>query len=114
MNSSSNQTNSATRGGMGTVPTPANSGGSGIFGSTTVGATHGSDSSGSSDSPSSAGFRRPSQESSPMFGGLASLKRDSTNPDQTQRRSSLGEQAPQPGILGSMWKNYTKGNDNGQ
>ena len=56
MNSSHNQTNAATRGGQGSTPTPANSGGSGIFGGATVGATHGDAK--TADSPS--GYRRVS------------------------------------------------------
>ena len=125
MNSSGNQANSATRGGMGATPTPANSGGSGIFGSTAVGATHGNEDSGAGSISGQSGRRvsfrpsqhiartrtdlvpiQPSQEQSPMFGGLSSLKRDSGNTGQTQRRTSLGEQGFQAGVLGTMWKKY--------
>ena len=43
---------------MGSIPTPANSGGSGIFGKTAIGATHGNEGAGAVSSTTGNGARR--------------------------------------------------------
>ncbi|KAI9663484.1 MAG: hypothetical protein M1831_002493 [Alyxoria varia] len=101
----------ATRGGAGVTATPANSGG-GLFGKSAVGSTNNNagKTEGTNVGNNNAN-RRASQEQGGLFGSLSNLKRDSTDVNKTARKSSMGEQRPQPGMIGQMFNNITKNGD---
>lgn len=46
-----------------------------------------------------------------MFGNLSNLKRGSQDQGVSQRKSSMSEQTTQPGVIGQMWNNFTKGSE---
>ncbi|KAI9848748.1 MAG: hypothetical protein M1837_006835 [Sclerophora amabilis] len=86
MSSSNNRLPAATKGGTGTVSTPANS-----------------------NSSSAPPHRRSSASGQGLFSGLMNQKRNSLDATATARKASFTEQQPKPGFLGSIWNNYTKG-----
>jgi len=93
--------NSANRGGASSIATPANSGGSSLFGGTGVGATH--DLKKVTSTTEDGSRRRSSQTAGGMYGNLSNLKRDSQDVNTANRKSSFAEQGAKPGVLGSMW-----------
>ncbi|KAF2810275.1 uncharacterized protein BDZ99DRAFT_462862 [Mytilinidion resinicola] len=65
------------------------------------------DQAGSNKAPESTSERRRSSVTKPLFANLAAHNR---NPETAARRASFGEQkVGQPGIIGKMWNNWTKG-----
>jgi len=94
-------TTSANRGGASSIPTPANSGGSSLFGGTDVGATHETKKVTSTTDDGSR--RRASQGGGGMYGNLSNLKRDSQDANTANRKSSFAEQGAKPGMIGNLW-----------
>ncbi|KAJ5480839.1 hypothetical protein N7539_006733 [Penicillium diatomitis] len=62
--------------------------------------------------PSTMNDRRRSSASSksgPMFAGLQSVKRDSTDANMSARRASWNEQQQPGGFFSKLWEGYTRG-----
>ncbi|KAG7002139.1 hypothetical protein G7Y79_00028g061600 [Physcia stellaris] len=58
-----------------------------------------------------SGERRRSSGSSPAkFASLMNQKRNSSDATATARKASFAEQSNKPGVIGSMWQSFTKGN----
>lgn len=51
-----------------------------------------------------------SSKSGPMFAGLQSVKRESTDANMTARRASWNEQKQPGGFFSKLWEGYTRGN----
>ncbi|KAI4286282.1 MAG: hypothetical protein L6R38_000048 [Xanthoria sp. 2 TBL-2021] len=60
------------------------------------------------DKPDESQRRRSS--SGTKFNGLMGQKRNSADIASTARKASFAEQNKAPGMLGSMWNSFTKGN----
>ncbi|KAL8854203.1 MAG: hypothetical protein Q9221_000917 [Calogaya cf. arnoldii] len=54
--------------------------------------------------------RRRQSSSNTKFNGLMGQKRNSADIASTARKASFAEQNKAPGMFGSMWQSFTKGN----
>ncbi|KAI9724460.1 MAG: hypothetical protein M1812_000528 [Candelaria pacifica] len=79
MSASANRQTAATKGGSGTVPTPAN------------------------NTDASGNRRRSSGTGGVLFNGLMNQKRNSTDTAATARRASFADQKPGGGFIGNLW-----------
>ncbi|CAF9906418.1 MAG: hypothetical protein HETSPECPRED_006175 [Heterodermia speciosa] len=61
-------------------------------------------------SSSGGGDRRRSSASATKFAGLMSQKRNSSDITAAARKASFAEQNSKPGVFGSMWQSFTRGN----